>query len=62
MKNFDELSFIMDFEDGNVSEEEMIAGFQKLVDSGHAWQLQGSYGRTAVALLEAGLIHRPGRF
>jgi len=56
---FDALSFIMDFESGALeSEEELIAGFQGLIDSGMVWQLQGSYGRTAMQLIEAGLCTR----
>ena len=39
-----------------LSEEATIAWFQELVNSGLAWQLQGSYGRTASALLRAGMI------
>jgi hypothetical protein len=49
---------IMDYEHGNMSEEEMIDFFQKMLDSGLVWQLQGHYHRTAQALLEAGLIKR----
>lgn len=52
------LNFIMDFESGELSEEELIKGFQKLIDSGLAWQLQGCYGRTTTALIEAGLCHK----
>ncbi len=48
---------IMDYEDGQLSEEEAIALFQDLIDSGLVWQLQGSYGRTASALIEEGLCH-----
>lgn len=49
---------IIDYEDGALSEEETISLFQRLVDTGLAWQLQGHYGRTAVALIEAGLVTR----
>jgi len=47
---------IIAYEQGDLSEEETISLFQSLVDSGLAWELQGSYGRTAIALIEAGLI------
>ena len=36
------------------SEEETIEFFQSLIDSGLVWQLQGSYGRTAMFLIEQG--------
>lgn len=58
-KNWDELDFIMRFEDGKVSEAELIEGFQHLVNNGHAWQLQGMYGRVAAELIEAGWVHDP---
>lgn len=52
--------FVLDFEmdGGEMSQDEIIAGFQELVDTGMAWQLQGYYGRTAAALIEAGLVSR----
>lgn len=51
---------IMAYEAGEMSEEDMIVFFQKLIDSGLAWQLQGHYGRTAAALIENGYCHRKG--
>lgn len=45
---------VMAFEDGRLGPEEVIELFQRLIDSGDAWKLQGSYGRTAQALIEAG--------
>ena len=36
------------------TEEDIIALFQELIDAGVVWQLQGHYGRTAIALIEAG--------
>lgn len=56
---FDSLSFIMDYEAGELDEADVIDGFQELVNSGLVWQLQGHYGRTAAALIEAGLIEDP---
>lgn len=53
-KKFDTVGFIMAFEGGELAEDEIIAGFQQLIDSGVVWQLQGSYGRTAANLIERG--------
>lgn len=50
---------IIRYEQGDMSEDDMIVMFQKLVNSGLAWQLQGHYGRTATALINAGLVTRP---
>ncbi len=59
-EKFDTLSFIMAFEGGEIeTEDELLEGFQHLVDSGLAWQLQGSYGRAAAAMIEAGMIADP---
>lgn len=51
-----DLENIIAYENGELDEEETLEFFQSLVDSGMAWQLQGSYGRTAAQLIEAGLI------
>ena len=50
------LDKIIAYEQGNLSDDETLELFQTLVDNGMAWSLQGSYGRTAASLLEAGLI------
>lgn len=51
MLNIDKL---IKYENGELSHEEMIALFQSLIDSGDVWLLQGSYGRTAQALIDNG--------
>ena len=48
----------MDFEGGMMqSDDEVITLFQHLVDTGLAWQLQGSYGRMAQQMIEGGHIN-----
>lgn len=42
------------------SQEEVLAAWQHLVDTGLAWKLQGFFGRTAVDLIEQGLIQPAG--
>jgi len=53
------LDGIMAFEQGELSAEETVALFQELVNSGMAWKLQGSYGRLANDLIQAGLVTTP---
>ena len=39
------------------SEEHWLEAWQHLVDTGIVWELQGSFGRTAEALIEQGVIN-----
>ena len=48
---------IIAYEQGDLDQEEAIELFQDLINSGLAYQLQGHYGRTANALIEAGYCH-----
>ena len=45
---------VIAYEQGELDEEGIIDLFQELITSGMAWQMQGSYGRTAKALINAG--------
>ena len=50
----------MAYEGGDdLTQYEVIAGFQAMINDGTVWQLQGHYGRTAVSLIEQGLCTRP---
>jgi hypothetical protein len=48
--------YIMAYEEGSITDEHYIALFQYLLDSGLAWKLQGSYGRTTMDLLNNGYL------
>lgn len=56
-EKFDLVASIQDYESGSLDEDGTIELFQYLVDTGLAWTLQGSYGRQAKRMLDAGLIH-----
>lgn len=55
----DLIDAISAYEAGELDGEETVKLFQELVNSGLAWQLQGSYGRTAEQMISAGYITRP---
>ena len=58
LDNFTAVGLAEGFVDG--SEDEVIAAWQHLVNTGLAWQLQGWFGRTAASLIESGVIAGPG--
>ena len=43
------------------SEDQVIEAWQYLIDSGMAWSLQGTFGRTAMGLIEQGVCTAPQR-
>jgi hypothetical protein len=43
-------------------DEETLDAYQYLVDTGLVWQMQGSFGRVAQHLIDAGLIKCNGTF
>ena len=57
-KNYDHVGAIIAYETDELDQDGIVELFQHLVDTGLAWSLQGSYGRTATALIEAGLVEK----
>jgi hypothetical protein len=48
------------YEEGQITdEEEEVALFQHLIDTGACWHLDGHYHRIGAILIEAGLIKPP---
>ena len=45
---------IIDYENGDMDWDRIVDMFQKWIDSGEAWTLQGSYGRMAIRLIDDG--------
>lgn len=39
-------------------EDRVLEAWQHLIDTGLAWRLQGSFGRMAASLIDAGLCRR----
>jgi hypothetical protein len=39
----------------DATEEDVIETYQHLIDTGQAWHLEGSVGRTAMAMIEDGV-------
>lgn len=56
----DLLDRLMAYEDGSLDMEDTLELFQNLVDTGLINHLQGHYGRSAMALIEAGMIRANG--
>ncbi len=53
------VDWIIEYENGELSHAEVVAGFQEMINSGEVWRLQGSYGRVARQLIEDGFCTLP---
>jgi hypothetical protein len=56
MDNYTAVGICEGFVDSN-DEEHQIEAWQHLIDTGLAWTLQGSFGRTAKNLIDEGVCH-----
>ena len=54
------VGLIMDFEGGEISQDNFLNLFSDLIKSGMCWNLQGFYGRTATNLIENNIIDKKG--
>lgn len=59
-ESYDEVGQIRAWEAGELDDDDTIFLFQRLIDSGLVWKLQGTYGRTAARLIDQGLCHKAG--
>lgn len=55
-----DIAKIIAFEDGTITEADFLDLFSTLIRTGHAWVLQGTYGRTAAGLIDNGVIAPDG--
>jgi hypothetical protein len=51
---------LISFEADELEIDEIVELFATLIRSGMAWTLQGSYGRTAQALIDQGVVSPEG--
>ena len=52
-----EVAMFMDYESGNMTDEETIVFFQRLINNGTCWELQGHYGRMAAYFIKKGVCN-----
>jgi hypothetical protein len=50
---------VIRYENGEMDDQEMVDFFQDGITTGLVWRLQGSYGRTATALIAGGHCFDP---
>ncbi len=54
---FNTVGFLTDYESGNVTADDLIVGFQYLIDSGTMHGLEPHFHRVAKHLIQEGLCH-----
>ena len=57
IRSISDAVFIIELEEG--SEQDHIAAWQYLIDTGAVWRMQGIYGRTAAMLIDEGICTDP---
>jgi len=55
------VDFIMRYEEGQLDNDAVIELFSHLIKTGKVWQLQGSYGRSAIDFIKSGIIDDKGK-
>lgn len=55
-----QIDLIIQYESGELDDQQVVFLFADLIRTGQAWMLQGHYGRTAQRLIEAGWIDKKG--
>ena len=55
-----QIDLIIQYESGELDDQQIVFLFADLIRTGQAWILQGHYGRTAQRLIEAGWIDKKG--
>jgi hypothetical protein len=55
-----EVNLIIAYESGELDGQKVLELFSMLIKNGHAWTLQGMYGRMASRLIEHGFLDRQG--
>ena len=61
MNNNKRVELIMEFEGGEITEENALKLFSHLIKTGLCWKLQGFYGRTAQNLIDNKVIDKNGK-
>jgi hypothetical protein len=54
VKSRDRVKNIIDYEGGEMEDEDVVKMYQSMINDGTAWRFQGSYGRQAMEYIRAG--------